>query len=195
MWQARSTEIKPGRVVQYRITENERELTMDEVIQYWINDGSFRQFYNTLLAQNDFSAFFWEHPAVTEYSLYHSYEFVLINTKLFEEIHADIGPFSSYFVTEREVVAFANVRGDAQLVVPTPKTNGYECYTHLASFTRQAPSSQIDAFWQAVGKSYISNIGNVPKWLSTSGLGVHWLHVRIDSRPKYYQYSEYRKPR
>ncbi len=193
MWQAPSKEIKPGRIIQFRLLKDERELTIDEVIQYWIKDGAFRQFYNDLLAQNNFPAFFWEHPAVTEQSLYHPYEFVLIKTDLFEGLRADIGPFSSYFATENEVVAFANVRGDAQLIVPTPKTNGYECYKHLASFTRRAPSSQIDAFWQAVGKSFRSYIGSSPKWLSTSGLGVHWLHVRIDTRPKYYQYSDYRK--
>ena len=28
-------------------------------------------------------------------------------------------------------------------------------------------------------------------WLSTSGLGVYWLHVRLDSRPKYYQFKEF----
>jgi len=29
-------------------------------------------------------------------------------------------------------------------------------------------------------------------WLSTSGLGVGWLHVRLDSRPKYYTYEPYK---
>ena len=28
-------------------------------------------------------------------------------------------------------------------------------------------------------------------WMSTSGLGVYWLHVRLDSRPKYYQFAEF----
>jgi len=31
-----------------------------------------------------------------------------------------------------------------------------------------------------------------PRWLSTSGLGVSYLHVRIDKRPKYYSFDEYR---
>ncbi|MDF9799652.1 hypothetical protein OKW21_004915 [Catalinimonas alkaloidigena] len=29
--------------------------------------------------------------------------------------------------------------------------------------------------------------------MSTSGLGVYWLHIRLDSRPKYYQFDPYRK--
>ena len=29
-------------------------------------------------------------------------------------------------------------------------------------------------------------------WISTAGLGVPWVHVRLDRRPKYYQYDRYR---
>ena len=37
-------------------------------------------------------------------------------------------------------------------------------------------------------------VGNdVPVWTSTSGLGVYWLHVRLDSRPKYYQHQPFKK--
>ncbi len=35
-------------------------------------------------------------------------------------------------------------------------------------------------------------IGHTPLWLSTAGGGVAWLHVRLDSRPKYYGYSPYK---
>ena len=31
-------------------------------------------------------------------------------------------------------------------------------------------------------------------WLSTNGLSTAWLHVRLDSRPKYYHFMPYRKP-
>jgi len=31
-------------------------------------------------------------------------------------------------------------------------------------------------------------------WLSTSGLGIAWLHVRLDERPKYYTHAPYRSP-
>ena len=33
-----------------------------------------------------------------------------------------------------------------------------------------------------------------PLWLSTAGGGVAWLHLRIDSRPKYYSHRPYRDP-
>lgn len=31
-------------------------------------------------------------------------------------------------------------------------------------------------------------------WLSTAGISTAWLHVRLDSAPKYYQYAPFRKP-
>ena len=30
-----------------------------------------------------------------------------------------------------------------------------------------------------------------PVWLSTSGMGVAWLHFRLDQRPKYYTYRAF----
>ncbi len=35
-------------------------------------------------------------------------------------------------------------------------------------------------------------ISDRPIWLSTAGGGVAWLHVRLDSTPKYYGYAPYR---
>ena len=35
------------------------------------------------------------------------------------------------------------------------------------------------------------NANGATRWLSTSGLAVHYLHVRIDKRPKYYNHQEY----
>jgi hypothetical protein len=37
----------------------------------------------------------------------------------------------------------------------------------------------------------LSNSGNSPLWLNTHGLVVNYLHMRIDSQPKYYQHEEY----
>jgi hypothetical protein len=29
-------------------------------------------------------------------------------------------------------------------------------------------------------------------WVSTSGLGVYWLYIRLDSFPKYYNFQPYK---
>jgi hypothetical protein len=34
----------------------------------------------------------------------------------------------------------------------------------------------------------------LPLWVSTSGLAVPWLHLRLDARPKYYGFEPYKRP-
>jgi hypothetical protein len=87
---------------------------------------------------------------------------------------------------------FGNLGGDALLVVPCPEDSGRD-FSHLASFTKTASPSLQQALWTEVGHALESRIGARPIWLSTAGHGVAWLHVRIDSRPKYYSHAPYRE--
>ncbi len=69
-------------------------------------------------------------------------------------------------------------------------------YTHIAAFTKHAPIAQQHALWNEVAlqlRKTLKEKGNeVPIWLSTSGLGVYWLHIRLDTTPKYYNWKEYK---
>ena len=76
------------------------------------------------------------------------------------------------------------------LVVPAP-LDACTDYAHLATIVRSAPVSQQCAFWRAVGETVRGSLSDQTLWLSTSGLGVYWLHVRLDSRPKYYTFQAY----
>ena len=98
--------------------------------------------------------------------------------------------FAKYFTAE-PVVDFPNLGGDAHLVVPCPQDEG-DAFAHLAVFSRTAPVAQQHRFWQRVGLAVENMVGERPLWLSTSGLGVYWLHVRLDARPKYYTFRPYR---
>lgn len=86
---------------------------------------------------------------------------------------------------------FQNLGGDALLIVPAQR-GSIECYSHLGAFLREAPSEQKQMLWQAVAGAVQENLSETPKWLSTAGLGVSWLHIRLDSRPKYYNYVPYK---
>jgi hypothetical protein len=93
------------------------------------------------------------------------------------------------------VASFTNLGGDATLVVPCPHPSAPRGYAHLAVFLRDAPKSQRVRFWAALAERVTDELAargaHVPLWTSTSGLGVYWLHVRLDSRPKYYQYQPF----
>ncbi|CAG8677051.1 13080_t:CDS:1, partial [Cetraspora pellucida] len=92
------------------------------------------------------------------------------------------------------VCSFSNLGKDATLIVPMPYHD--LDYKHLSNFTKNAPKEQQIKFWQEVANklSEILEIGTTrPRWLSTHGLGVPYLHVRIDDKPKYYSYLPFKK--
>lgn len=164
--------------------------TFAEVIRAWQTDDVFRACFNATLAAAPFVAFRWETPAVTVATAARPFEFVLLDDPDLAR-RPDAAAFADYFRAGEEVVAFANLRGDATLVVPCPVADP-SAYGHLAAFARGAPESQRDALWKRVGEEMARRIGTKPVWLSTAGAGVAWLHVRLDDRPKYYGHDPYR---
>ena len=194
MFDATIETVATDRIMRYGVRRDEVALTFSEVIQLWKSDRNFRSYYTQLLAESPFSAYRWETPGLTHAALHQSFEFVLVNSPEFSSRKTDNGTFDDFFTkddADNGVISFANLRGDATLVVPSPRTN-HDAYGHLAAFLRNAPRQQLDSLWQVVGNTIESRISETPVWLSTAGGGVAWLHVRLDSRPKYYSYAPYR---
>ena len=92
---------------------------------------------------------------------------------------------------DTEYSKFANLSGGATLIVPSPRTIE-NAYGHFASFLRKAPVLRIDAMWQKIGDVVVGTISDLFLWLSAAGGCLAWLHVRLDSSPKYYGYAPYR---
>lgn len=176
---------------QFQIKQDDLLLTFEQVIHLWKTSKDFRLFYTQILREVPFAAFFWENKSVCNTNLKQSYEFVVVGTNSFNGKKPNPNPFNTYFSSNHKVVCFANLGRNAQLVVPCPN-NANEIYTHLGTFIRNASYSQIDAFWQQIGIEMEQNLNENPIWLSTSGLGVYWLHARLDQRPKYYTHTPYR---
>jgi len=65
----------------------------------------------------------------------------------------------------------------------------------ISSFLRSASRDRVVDLWAVVGREVNRRVSGVQLWVSTAGLGVSWLHVRLDSRPKYYRYNPYRIPK
>lgn len=180
-------------MTKYRILRDEKAISYVEFVNLLSSDATFREFHTELLAQSPFEVFRWETPAVTQSNQHNDYEFVLINSPGLARA-PDPNAFREHFVKGKEaggVVAFANLGRNAQMIVPCP-TGDDSHYTHIASFIRGAPAQQVDRLWSMVGQEMQSAIGSSPRWLSTAGGGVAWLHVRIDTTPKYYSHGPYR---
>jgi hypothetical protein len=166
-------------------------MTVAEVLGGWQHDAGFRSWFNALLANAPFTAFRWETPPVTRATLSQAFEFVLLDSPGLGR-RPDPEAFAEHFArAEAGVAIFANLGGDALLIVPCPLVEPL-AYGHLAAFVRLAPESQWQALWHAVGEALAHRIGAKPIWLSTAGAGVSWLHVRLDDSPKYYGFRAYR---
>ncbi len=189
-WKANAQATPERGTTRYTLQLGEKVLSFSEVISGWKTDAGFRAFFNELLARASYAAFFWETPPVKQATTAAPFEFVLVDSKHLAGVTANPAPFEAHFEAGNWVVEFGNLGGDAYLIVPCP-SGRQEWYAHLAAFVRDAPPEQQHVLWQRVGEAYERQLSTVPKWLSTAGLGVSWLHVRIDSRPKYYRYKPY----
>jgi hypothetical protein len=170
-------------------------LSSGEVLDRWSADQAFRSFFIGMLNCAPRAAYRWETPAITTASLSSPFECALVDEPALVDTLADPSPFAEHIGVAGSgadtVVRFANLRGDAVLVVPR-EVGPRSSYGHLAAFARGAPVPQQHELWRQVAAATLARVGSRPVWLSTAGLGVPWLHVRLDDRPKYYAFAPYR---
>ena len=160
-----------------------------------------------IVCPSPYEAFFFETKGVTpENASVKPFEFVLVDApylQRFAEARPDPQAFAKYLSCipdDAPGCKFSNLGGDALLVAPRklPQVSDLKVYSHLAAFARGAPDSQVNGLLRLACQSYAwrikgSSASQKPLWFSTSGTGIAWLHFRLDSQPKYYQYLQFAK--
>ena len=169
-------------------------LTFHALCAAWRSVTTFRSFWVESLRDVPFDAFAWECPPVTVENVLREFECIFVSSPMLARMPQDSDAFAEHFRPDSSVVTFDNLGSDAVLVAPCPGGAGTN-FSHLASFNATATAAQQDALWQAVGQAMERRIGKRPVWLSTAGLGIAWLHVRLDDRPKYYRHMPYASER
>ena len=192
MWLSQNEPLNNGHGFKVAVSSDTSPVTYAEVLQLWQSDQDFRAFFIGLLTSSPYAAFRWETPSLTIATANRPFEFVLLDSPSLAR-NPEPEVFAEHFdkAAPNGVVEFANLGGDAILVVPCPEGPPAD-YGHLGAFIRQAPDPQKHALWQRVGAAMQRRLNSQPVWLSTAGGGVSWLHVRLDDRPKYYGYGPYR---
>ena len=191
MWRFESENLTSQAHKWAAIRVNDISLTFGDVFSLWRSSDEFRVYWSAQLRAVPFKSYCWECPPVTNSSLTHKFECVFVESPLLASSEPDSIPFSAYFKSGCAATTFESLGRDALLVAPCPGKDSKD-FAHLAAFTATASTEQISALWSAVGEALRVRIGNQPVWLSTAGLGVSWLHVRLDSRPKYYRHAPYK---
>jgi hypothetical protein len=179
------------------LTTGGAPLSFRDVLDGWRLGGAFTDRWAELLADVPLEAYAWEVPPLSTEGVDRPFECVFVSSPPLASASPEPGPFAERFRAARErrasVATFESLGRDALLVAPCPEGQP-ESYTHIAVFHRRGSRAQVTALWAAVATGLEARLGHVPAWLSTAGLGVHWLHVRIDSRPKYYRHRPYADP-
>ncbi|MBL8794435.1 MAG: hypothetical protein JNM56_11055 [Planctomycetia bacterium] len=192
MWTSRGEELTGHPGLRRTVERDGQPAAFADVIHAWRHDADFRWQFNGWLAEVPFSAYRWETPPATATTTARPFEFVVLDSPGLAR-QPEPEAFAEQFRAAPgvDVIQFANLGGDAILIVPCPQA-APSAYGHLAAFVREAPEAQRHALWQRVGAALARRVGERPVWLSTAGAGVSWLHVRLDDRPKYYGYRPYR---
>jgi len=187
--------------------DREQPVTFANYLARIQSDKDFCHRFTTLLSEVPFRAYQWETPPVNSSSITRPFEFVVKNSPGID-LPPNPAPFEAYFTSDQDVAVFQNLGGDATLLAPSPKyesesdSSRHQNYSHIGVFTQNAPLKLQHKLWQTVGKTKEesienmdtnSNANNQPIWLNTAGGGVAWLHVRLDSRPKYYRHLPYKE--
>ena len=196
-WVAATTSL-PGDVgqkVQILKHPGSEPISFNEFIDLMEHNAAFAAYFSSVLAATPWDGFFWECPPISNALLQRPFESVLLPGTFAD---ADPSSFEQHLSKcERSTGAthFLSLGGDAVLVAPCergPRTR----YGHLCAFVRHAEAAQQQAFWREVATTLRATLLERGKhsltWLNTEGSGVPWLHVRLDSRPKYYHHRAYK---
>lgn len=186
-------EILNDHVHKYAVTRNHEPIPYADALDLWQHDDGFRSCFVSLLSDSAFSSYRWETPPITTDTANRHFEFVLLSSPRLART-PDVQTYADHFTNDdanEGIVTFKNTGKDAILVAPSPR-GPVSAYGHLAAFIRGAPDFQKQALWRIVGRTAQQTLSDRPLWISTAGGGVAWLHVRLDSRPKYYRHAPYR---
>lgn len=179
------------KTTKFQLEKEGTPLTYKDVIDLLIHSHEFKAQLTTELKGLQVDGFFWEVKPINQAQIGDPFEFVVVSGKRIANLVANPSSFQTHFKANSDVVVFDNLGGDAKLVVPTP-INPDTNYAHLAAFLSTGTPEQQQSFWTQVGLQYQLLLKEETLWLSTAGMGVPWLHVRFDKRPKYYRHKPYK---
>ena len=191
-WEAHATALAGVDGVRLAPTRNGHPATWREMLGGWERDASLPDAFSGWIAELPYEGVFWECAPLRMAGLDGPFDCVVLDGPRFAALRPEPEVFARELraADDEGVATFPNLGGDALLVVAAARA-APEVYGHLAAFLRGAPCEQRRGLWRAVARAVQVRVGSRPLWLSTAGSGVTWLHVRLDSVPKYYRWRDF----
>lgn len=187
---------------------NNKAATIQEWTQSMLSSSSLSTNHDSLqcfldvLRKNPYKAFFFEtRPVIFSQMASKTFEFVLVDAPglhKFATSRPNPQAFAEYFHDcATGACVFSSLHGDATLIAPKlpDGTTDLVTFSHLADFCRSANPDLVNLTWKLAIQTYVQQLERQSTrnlWFSTSGLGISWLHFRVDQRPKYYTYGPFR---
>jgi len=193
-----SFQLEPPSSTDVRYFAASNGLSFGQVLQGLLENDGDNRLMDALVSlmeeqANSQPAFFFEcAPVASDSLMTKPFRCAFVTAPRLAGIVQDREAFAEHFkATSSATVSFPNLSGDATLVAPVPREDGD--FAHLATFVRTAPRSVVVDLLRRVASATLARVDanrGKPVWLSTSGLGVYYLHVRICDSPKYYTQRE-----
>lgn len=153
-----------------------------------VEDGGLRDALTAAIEAAPSAAIAWELAPFAKATDGLPAEMALVDSPALARARPDPAPFEAHFRPREPFARFWNLGRDALLVAPHP--GAFRDGAHLAAFVRG--DGDPDGLFREVGAALAeARRAFEPVWVSTAGLGVSWLHVRLDRRPKYYRYGPF----
>jgi hypothetical protein len=187
-----------GKDVRLVFRRSGKVLTWADVLSLWSDSAPFVRSFTQALSQHGARDFFFETPALSSATRDAAFECVLLDAcGDLDKKKASPAKFEQHMKgPPGGVVSFDNLRKDGRLVAPRlSKGAASRTCGSLAAFSRAASPRQVLALWKRVSKNATHMLSQSPDgtrlWVSTDGRGVPWLHVRLDTQPRYIKHAQY----
>lgn len=183
-----------GKQIEF-VTNKGNQLLFSDVIQLMIKQPLlWHNLLKNVIINTENAGNFMEWPKLTHLSLKNPFHAVFLPSN--ELAFTIPNPKAFNMDNQEKVIVIKNLSRDTMLVIPD--LNSSKNFAHLTTFMIEVDEREdkelIEQYWKAVGetiKTEIEKNGKNGTWVSTSGLGIPWLHMRISQSPKYYHYKEY----
>jgi len=182
-------------VIIYKLVKNNHLITWNEL--YSNINLQFVKSFIEVLTNCKFNEYYLEFNPVSYSTLdKRIFEFVLVKTKIC--LNADFTPFNKFNINSNtnDIRVFPNLSNTSILISPCyNKLFNIQSYAHIGIFMKNFNTKQQIDLIYTMFSVYITTLKSKPNdfmWLSTHGKGVGWLHIRIDTQPKYITWLHYK---